>query len=59
MKLTINIVNQISILVLTISFYGSTNDDTVYPEVVAAFTYTMNPDTGTISFINISDNSRT
>jgi hypothetical protein len=54
-----NIVKQISILVLTISFYGCTNDYTVYPEVVTAFTCTMNPDTGTISFINISDNSRT
>jgi uncharacterized lipoprotein YehR (DUF1307 family) len=47
MKQLIKIVKQISILVLAISLFGCNNEDTDYPEVVAGFTYTVNPATGT------------
>ncbi|MBL7472209.1 carbohydrate binding domain-containing protein [Robertkochia sp. 1368] len=43
-----------------ISFTGCEDDDEVsLPEVVAGFTYTQNEDTGTVTFINISERANT
>ena len=50
---------QIAILILAISLTGCTNDDVELPKVIAGFTYTLNLDTGTVTFINISENSKT
>ena len=58
MKKLIKISKKISILILAISFFGCTNDDVELPKVIAGFTYTLNIDTGTVTFINISENSR-
>ena len=58
MKYLINSAKQIAILILTICLFGCTNDDSKYPKVVAGFTYTVNPATGTVTFINISENSK-
>ena len=52
-------IKQISMLLLVISFLGCENDDdSNLPQIVAGFTYTVNSDTGTVTFINISENSR-
>ncbi len=48
---------QITILLLAITFIGCEDDDVILPEVVAGFTYTLNIDTGTVTFINISENA--
>ncbi len=58
MKKLIKISKKISILILMISLIGCTNDDAELPKVIAGFTYTLNIDTGTVTFINISENSR-
>jgi len=56
MKLLIKKAKQIFILILAISAVGcSEDDDVALPEVVSAFTYTLNEDTGTVAFINISE----
>ena len=57
MKKLIKISKKHSILILAISFFGCT-DDVELPKVIAGFTYTLNIDTGTVTFINISENSR-
>ncbi len=57
MKQLIKKVKQISILLLVISLIGCENDE-ILPEVIAGFTYTLNEDTGTVTFINTSVNSR-
>jgi hypothetical protein len=52
-------IKQISILLLVISLTGCENDDdNNLPQIVAGFTYTVNSDTGAVTFINISENSR-
>ena len=59
MKQLLKKVKQISMLLLVISIFGCENDDdNNYPEVTAGFTYTINVDTGTVTFINTSVNSR-
>ncbi len=44
-------------MLLALSFFGCDDDDnsTDLPEVVAGFTHTQNEDTGTVTFINISE----
>lgn len=59
MKQLLKIAKKITLLVLAISFFGCTEDDAVLPKVVAGFTYTLNIDTGTVTFINISENGNT
>lgn len=55
MKNLIKIAKKISILVLVVSLFGCTDDeDNKYPVLEAGFTYTINIDTGTVTFINIS-----
>lgn len=44
----------IAILVLTISLNGCDNSDDNLPEIFAGFTHTINPATGTVTFINTS-----
>ncbi len=48
-----------SLLILAISFLGCENDDEagVLPQVVAGFTQTTIEGTGTVSFINVSENA--
>ena len=58
MKQLIKTIKQISMLLLVISFVGCENDDAVTPKVISGFTHTMNVETGTVTFINTSVNSR-
>jgi len=58
MKQLLNQALKISILILAVSFLGCDDDDIPNPEVLPGFTYTLNEDTGTVTFINISENSR-
>jgi len=58
MKQLLKKVKQISMLLLVISLIGCENDDDNYPKVIAGFTYTINADTGTVTFINTSVNTR-
>lgn len=57
MKQLIKRFKQLTILFLAIAFIGCEDDKVVLPEVVAGFTYTINEDTRTVTFINISDNA--
>ncbi len=59
MKKLIRTFKQISILILAITLFGCEDDDAVLPKVDAGFTYTLNADTGTVTFINISENANT
>lgn len=56
MKKLMSTFKYISILILALSFVGCEEDDVVLPQVEAGFTYTLNVDTGTVTFINISEN---
>ena len=58
MKNLIKKVKQISMLLLVISFIGCENDEVLLPEVISGFTYSINADTGTVTFINTSVNAR-
>ena len=49
----------ITILALTFVFVGCDEEDVVLTELTAGFTYTINQDTGTVSFINTSTNADT
>jgi hypothetical protein len=57
MKKIIQTLKYISVLVLALSFTNCEDDDVVLPSVEAGFTYTLNIDTGTVTFINISENA--
>ena len=60
MKKFIRLFKQISVLFLAIIFLGCDDEETVQaPQVVAGFTYTLNIDNGTVTFINISENAKT
>lgn len=59
MKKFIRKIKQISILILAITFIGCEDDTVDLPKVVAGFTYTVNIDTGTVTFINTSENGNT
>ena len=58
MKQLIKKVKLISILLPAISFVGCENDDVELPKVISGFTHTINAETGTVTFINTSVNSR-
>ncbi len=45
----------LTVLFLVISFQGCDEDDVVLPPVIADFSYTLNSATGTVSFINTSE----
>ena len=54
----IKTVKRFSILLLLITFVGGcTDDDSFLPKIISDFTYTVNTDTGTVTFINTSENS--
>ena len=59
MKKLLKKAKQLAILILAISLTGCSNDDVELPKVIAGFTYTLNIDTGTVTFINTSEKSRT
>ncbi|MFI1772602.1 PKD domain-containing protein [Thalassobellus citreus] len=59
MKLLITNIKYFLILTLAISFIGCEDDDVILPRVEAGFTYTLNEDSGTVTFINTSENSNT
>lgn len=59
MKLLLKNIKIISILILAISFLGCEEDDTLLPEVISSFSFTLNEDTGTVTFLNISEKART
>ncbi|WP_339917821.1 PKD domain-containing protein [Yeosuana marina] len=57
MKKLIKRFKQISILILAITFVGCQDDNADLPKVLADFTYTVNSDTGVVTFINLSENA--
>lgn len=57
MKKLIRTFKQIAILILAVTFLGCEDDDTNLPKVLAGFTYTLNVDTGVVTFINLSTNA--
>ncbi|WP_142784521.1 PKD domain-containing protein [Changchengzhania lutea] len=59
MKKLIKTFKYISVLILALSFVGCEDDDVVLPKVTAGFTYTLNSDTGVVTFINTSENANT
>ena len=59
MKKILKTAKKITILFLALAIFGCTNDETELPKVVAGFTYTVNIDTGTVTFINTSENGKT
>ena len=58
MKQLIKKVKQISMFLLVISLIGCENNDVLLPKVISGFTHTINAETGTVTFINTSANSR-
>jgi len=60
MKLLLKKARSISIFILAISLMGCLDDDeNKLPKVVSGFTQTIDEDTGTTTFINISTNANT
>ena len=59
MKQLIRKFKQVLIFILAISVIGCENEDAERPQVVAGFTYTLNEETGLVTFINISENANT
>ena len=59
MKKLLKIAKYISIMFLAVFITGCDDDDDNLPEVIAGFTYTINIDTGTVTFLNTSENSNT
>ncbi len=58
MKQLIKKFKQITILLLVLSFAGCDDDEVMLPEIVPGFTYTVNENTGAVTFINTSVNSK-
>ena len=59
MKQLIKNAKQIVMLLLVISLVGCDEDTVTLPQITAGFTYTVNEDTRTVTFINISENANT
>ncbi len=57
MKKLIRTFKQILILIFAVTFLGCEEEDTNLPKVLADFTYTINADTGVVTFINLSTNA--
>ena len=55
MKNLLKLTKYISILILAIFITTCEDDDDNLPEVIAGFTYTINIDTGTVTFITGND----
>lgn len=58
MKQLLRKFKQISVLILAIAFIGCEDEDAVLPQVLAGFTYTIDSDTRTVTFINTSENAQ-
>jgi PKD repeat protein len=60
MKQLLKLTTRISVWILLISILGCSDNDTVnLPQVESSFTYTINEDTGTVTFINVSKEAST
>ncbi|WP_445381978.1 PKD domain-containing protein [Robiginitalea sp. IMCC43444] len=61
MKQVLKLAKRFSLWAFAISILGlgCTDVENMFPTVTAAFTYTVNEDTGTVSFINLSEDART
>ncbi len=57
MKQTIEAIKLLSVFFLVLTFLGCEDDDTVLPAVEAGFTFTLDQNTGTVTFINTSTNA--
>lgn len=59
MKTLLTNTKFILLLLFVIPFIGCEDDDTeILPEIAAAFTFTQNNNTGTVTFLNISDEAK-
>jgi len=59
MKQLLKNAKRASMLIFVISFLGCTDVENIFPNITSGFTYTINEDTGTVTFINISEEART
>ena len=59
MKNFINSFNFVAILIVALVGVSCESDDAELPKVVAGFTHTISQDTGTVTFINTSENADT
>jgi len=60
MKNILSIGRRFSIWMVLLAFLGCSDDDLErLPQVVSSFTYTVNEDTGTVTFVNVSEGART
>jgi hypothetical protein len=58
MKSIFKNIKLIAVFLMAISFSGCSEDVIELPGVSAGFTFTLNPETGTVVFINTSENTR-
>ena len=59
MKLVLKNSKLIVFFLMAITYAGCTEDVVELPKITAGFTYTLNENTGTVEFINISENATT
>ena len=59
MKQLLKKAKYIFVFVLAVSYMGCENIENLFPNVTSAFTYTVNENTGTVIFINISEDAKT
>ncbi|MBT8310258.1 MAG: PKD domain-containing protein [Bacteroidia bacterium] len=57
MKFITKSIKILSILFLGIGLHSCEEDDVILPEVIAEFTYTVNQETGVVTFLNTSENA--
>ncbi len=57
MKTILKSIKILSVLFIGMAMVNCEEDDVILPEVVAHFTYTINQETGVVSFINTSENA--
>lgn len=57
MKKIVQTLKYLSVFILALSVASCEDDDVVLPSVEAGFTFTLNMDTGTVTFINLSENA--
>ncbi len=58
MKQLLKKTKKISMFIMAIIYLGCTDVENIFPTVTSGYTYTVNEDTGTVTFINISTNAR-
>ncbi len=57
MRQLIKNIKSIPVLLIVLCFVACKENDVTLPKVVAGFTYTLNADTGLVTFINTSENA--